>query len=194
MIHAPLRGLEQLDHVSGHSKCSISPNGSRLEHGSWITKPAYVHTFARYLHIICVIAHTDIAPSDSVMGTMAYIYATALTGDIVKLGRTDHHKDRALHGQSYHVDRVVVLGMWHVKDGVAAEFMAHRACSRWHVRGELYRVAVDWLDIVHPLVARVSGILGPCLPVSEWPEYRSRRGSRKPWETREAYRLRVNRT
>lgn len=62
---------------------------------------------------------------------MAYIYATALTSDIVKIGRTEHHKDRALHGQSYHVDTVRVLGMWRVDDGPHFERLAHKACSRW---------------------------------------------------------------
>ena len=91
--------------------------------------------------------------------TMPYIYATALPGDIVKLGYGST-KMRARAAQTYYVERVQVLAQWFTNEPVKDEKRAHRACKAWHVRGELFKVPTDWLDIEHPLVARVTDLLG----------------------------------
>lgn len=102
---------------------------------------------------------------------MPYIYATALPGDIVKLGRgTD--KTRARAAQTYYVAQVQVLALWSTNDAPRDERRAQRACKEWHKRGELYHVPVDWLVIDHPLVERVSAILGT--PLKEAPRQRAK--------------------
>lgn len=112
---------------------------------------------------------------------MPYIYATALPGHIVKLGRTANHKDRALGAQTYYPCPVIVLAMWRVIHGQLAEGAAHRACAHWYVgRGELYRVPTDWLDLEHPLVTRLCGLFGEPIPAAELPRLPSRR--RQWWQ------------
>lgn len=100
---------------------------------------------------------------------MAYIYATALPGDIVKLGRGSL-KQRARAAQTYFVDKVQVLALWTTSDAPRDERAAQRLCKDWHVRGELYKVPTDWLDLEHPLVVRVSGLLGAPIKIEPRPQ------------------------
>lgn len=137
-------------------------------------------TFSRYLHIIlshCTPYHARICHAPR---TMPYVYATALPGHIVKLGRTEHHKERALAAQTYYAESVSVLAMWRVLHGTHAEGAAHKACAHWHVHGELYRVPTDWLDLEHPLVVRVSDVLGDPMLRAELPTPRLH-NRRTPW-------------
>ena len=108
---------------------------------------------------------------------MPYIYATALPGDIVKLGRGTH-KSRALAAQTYYADRVQVLACWRTDHPQRDERRAQQACVPWHVRGELYRVPTGWLDTEHPLVALLRGLLGDPLPARETPQWRPHGGMR----------------
>lgn len=91
---------------------------------------------------------------------MPYIYATALSGDIVKLGRCMDERQRPYDAQIYYVERVQLLALWETSYPDRDEKRAQRACAQWHARGELYRVPTDWLDIQHPLVSCVSAVLG----------------------------------
>lgn len=136
-------------------------NASVINHVS-----ALLPTLTRcYLNIlICEMEHTLALAPDSVTGTMAYIYATALPGDIVKLGRGSESV-RARAAQTYYVENVQVLALWSTTDAPRDERRAQRACREWHVRGELYRVSVDWLETEHPLVSRVSRLLGTPIKV-----------------------------
>lgn len=149
MIHANLHRLAQI--------------------GEWrngVLTPLYGHTVTRYtptpMYLIAL-KLASVIPSRA----MAYLYATAFPGDIVKLGCTERHKMRALDGQTYYVQKLEVLGLWHVTNARLAEWKAHLACLEWHVRNELYRVPTHWLDLEHPIVTKISTILGKPLQLAE---------------------------
>lgn len=133
------------------------------------------------------------------MGAMPYIYATALSGDIVKLGRCIDQRERPYAARCFYVERVQLLALWETSYPDRDEKRAQHACAQWHARGELYRVPTDWLDIDHPLVACVSAVLGAPIKVkprrrhggilgnkhkkthlksgrAPWPESRAKRG------------------
>lgn len=106
---------------------------------------------------------------------MPYIYATALTGDIVKIGRGTS-KCRALAAQMYHVETIRVLAMWETDHAHRDEKRALRACAHWHARGELFKVPTAWLEAEHPVVTLLTKVLGLPLPTGETPQWRRHGG------------------
>lgn len=106
---------------------------------------------------------------------MPYIYATALPGDIVKLGYGSD-RSRARAAQTYYVAPVEVLALLPTEHPRRDERAAQRVCKEWHVRGELYHVPVEWLVDAHPIIARISEVLGVHIkPASETRNQKLRR-------------------
>lgn len=100
---------------------------------------------------------------------MPYIYATALPGDIVKLGRCTDERVRPFAAQMFYAERIELLALWPVRHA-RDEDRALWACREWHVRGELFRIPTSWLDAEHPAVRAVSIALGPPVPRKEMPK------------------------
>ncbi len=87
------------------------------------------------------------------------IYATLLPSGLIKVGFAAYVR-RALAAQTYNAERVQILALWKVPNKREAEARAHEVLAAWWVSGELFSVPAGWLGDVHPLVARVSSILG----------------------------------
>lgn len=117
---------------------------------------------------------------------MPYIYATALPGDIVKIGRSVERQTRPYAAQLFYVGEVQLIGLWQTDKPRRDELVAHRACRRWHVRGELFKVPPDWrswLDTQHPVIAAVSALLGKSLTIEQRLGIPKQGGQRmSPWK------------